>query len=267
MKTENKEHTFVVCAYGESPYLEKCIDSLEKQTVKSRILIATSTPNPYIEKIAAVHNLEIRINTGEKGIAGDWNFAYGCADTPYVTLAHQDDVYREEYTEKVVTNLNSCEAPLIAFTDYYEIRDNKTVKENRLLHIKRGMLFPLKWRGFWRSRFVRRRILSIGSAICCPSVTLVKNNINEERVFENNMKSNIDWQAWEMLSKKEGEFVYVDVPLMCHRIHPGATTAHMLKNDERKAEDLFMFCKFWPKPVAKVIELFYQKAEKLYFPN
>ena len=46
MKTENKEHTFVVCAYGESPYLEKCIDSLEKQTVKSRILIATSTPNP-----------------------------------------------------------------------------------------------------------------------------------------------------------------------------------------------------------------------------
>ena len=191
MKTENKEHTFVVCAYGESPYLEKCIDSLEKQTVKSRILIATSTPNPYIEKIAAVHNLEIRINAGEKGIAGDWNFAYGCADTPYVTLAHQDDVYREEYTEKVVKNLNSCEVPLIAFTDYYEIRDNKTVKENRLLHIKRGMLFPLKWRGFWRSRFVRRRILSIGSAICCPSVTLVKNNINEERVFENNMKSNI----------------------------------------------------------------------------
>ena len=79
--------------------------------------------------------------------------------------------------------------------------------------------------------------------------------------------SKISSTTWEMLSKKEGEFVYVDGPLMCHRIHPGATTAHMLKNDERKAEDLFMFCKFWPKPVAKVIELFYQKAEKLYFPN
>ena len=99
MKTENKEHTFVVCAYGESPYLEKCIDSLENQTVKSRILIATSTPGPYIEKIAAAHHLEIRVNTGEKGIAGDWNFAYSCANTSYVTLAHQDDIYRKN-TEK-----------------------------------------------------------------------------------------------------------------------------------------------------------------------
>ncbi len=54
----------------------------------------------------------------------------------------------------------------------------------------------------WNNILVRRRILSLGSAICCPAVTLNKKMI-EEPLFENNMKSNIDWQAWEKLSRKE----------------------------------------------------------------
>lgn len=49
-RTENRPfegeqlHTFAVCAYRESPFLEDCVRSLVRQTVKSRILIATSTP-------------------------------------------------------------------------------------------------------------------------------------------------------------------------------------------------------------------------------
>ena len=42
------DHTFAICAYKESPYLEECIKSLKNQTIKSNILIATSTPNDYI---------------------------------------------------------------------------------------------------------------------------------------------------------------------------------------------------------------------------
>ena len=45
-----RNHTFVICAYKESPYLEACIRSLQAQTVPSRILMVTSTPNPWIEK-------------------------------------------------------------------------------------------------------------------------------------------------------------------------------------------------------------------------
>ena len=42
------DHTFVICAYKESAFLEECIESLEKQNKKSKILLATSTPNYYI---------------------------------------------------------------------------------------------------------------------------------------------------------------------------------------------------------------------------
>ena len=43
------DHTFAICAYKESPYLEECIKSLKNQTIKSNILIATSTPTDYIK--------------------------------------------------------------------------------------------------------------------------------------------------------------------------------------------------------------------------
>ena len=46
------KHTFVICAYKESSYLEECIVSLEKQTVKSNILMVTSTPNAFISGMA-----------------------------------------------------------------------------------------------------------------------------------------------------------------------------------------------------------------------
>ena len=88
----NTNHTFAICAYKESPYLEECITSLMEQTVKSEIFIATSTPNKYIDDIAAKYNLKVYVNDGESGITQDWNFAYSKVQTDYVTIAHQDDV-------------------------------------------------------------------------------------------------------------------------------------------------------------------------------
>ena len=40
-----KTHTFAICAYKESKYLEECIRSLKKQTVETNIILVTSTPN------------------------------------------------------------------------------------------------------------------------------------------------------------------------------------------------------------------------------
>lgn len=254
-------HTFVVCAYQESPYLEECVKSVLSQTVKSHVSIATSTPNDYILAIAKKYGLLVHINEGEKGIAGDWNFAISCADTPLVTIAHQDDIYRKSYTQFVLEAVNICRHPLIVFTDYYELRNGVTVKKNRLLGVKRFLLRPLKVKCFWNSIFIRRRILSLGSAICCPSVTLVKENLSVP-VFKNNMKSNIDWQAWEEISREKGEFAYVVKPCMKHRIHEESTTSQLLKSNERKEEDMVVYRRFWPEWIARIIEFFYQNSEK-----
>lgn len=257
-----ESHTFVVCAYQESRYLEACVQSLITQSVKSHICIATSTPNMLIQSISEKYNLPVYVNTEQLGIAEDWNFACRCAKTPLVTLAHQDDVYNNNYTEWVIDALNRCNHPLIAFTDYCEIRDDVTIETTALLKVKRLMLFPLRIKGLWKNKFIRRRILSIGSAICCPTVTMVLPNLKTP-VFKNNMKSNIDWQAWEEISKIDGEYAYVSKTLVKHRIHGESTTSALLKVNGRKKEDLYMFYKFWPKPIAHIIDWFYQVNEKL----
>ena len=83
MKTN---HTFAICAYKESEYLEECIQSVQSQTIPTNVIMITSTPNAFLDTIAEKYNISLYINEGEKGITQDWNFAYACADTEYVTI-------------------------------------------------------------------------------------------------------------------------------------------------------------------------------------
>lgn len=261
MQYTKNDHTFVVCAYKESEYLERSIQSVLKQTVQSKVILSTSTPNEYITGIAQKYQLPVFVNTGRASIADDWNFGYAQADTELITLCHQDDIYLPEYLETALEELNRTEHPLIFFTDYFEIRNGKFEHDNKLLKIKRLMLLPLRARTFFTSRFVRRRILSFGCCICCPSVTFVKKNLSNP-VFRYGMKSNLDWQAWETLSKERGAFVYCKKPLMGHRIHEDSTTSEIIGDSARRVEDLEMFERFWPKGIAKVLSNLYASSEK-----
>lgn len=256
-----KDHTYVICAYKESAYLEECIKSLIDQSIKSKVLMVTSTPNKSISDLAEKYNIPLYINHGEKGIGGDWNFAYSNAQTPLVTIAHQDDIYEPDYTSEMLDFVNSAKKPIIYFCGYAELRGVEKVYDNTLLKIKKLMLTPLKIKAFWKSKFIRRRILSFGCPICCPAVTFVKERVGENP-FTNDYSSNIDWQQWEIQSRKKGSFVYNKKPLMCHRIHEESTTSEIIGDNLRTKEDYDMFLKFWPRSIAKLISKVYSKSEK-----
>lgn len=257
----NYQHTFAICAYKESPYLEECVKSLTKQTLPSKIIMVTSTPNDLIRGVCEKYKVPLFVNEGEGGIVQDWNFAYLASDTKYVTIAHQDDVYLPKYTESIIGKITKAKRPLIAFTDYGELREGQVILHNRMLKIKRLMLAPLKGEMFQKSRFVRRRILSFGCPICCPSVTFAKANL-PQTVFQKGYRSDEDWQAWEMISKYKGEFLYIDKVSMYHRIHKESETSIILGDNARTLEDYEMFCKFWPKPIARLLTRLYSESEK-----
>ena len=98
-------HTFAVCAYKESPYLEACIRSLVGQTQKTNIIVCTSTPCRYIEDLAKKYDLPYFVREGKSDIQDDWNFAFDSAETDYVTIAHQDDVYSKHYFEELAKHI------------------------------------------------------------------------------------------------------------------------------------------------------------------
>lgn len=255
-----KKHTFALCAYKESEFLESAVISLLEQSVKSEVFIATSTPCEHISKIAEKYGLEVYVNEGVKGIGGDWNFAYDAAKTPYVTIAHQDDIYEKDYAKRAIEFLDSAKEPIMYFSGYGELRNGEKVYDNKLLNVKKLMLSPLKLKFFWKSRFVRRRILSFGCAICCPAVTMVKERFGSTP-FTNDYRSNIDWQQWEIQSRKKGSFVYNAEPLMCHRIHSESTTSEIIGENHRIKEDFDMYKKFWPWWIAKILMKFYSKSQ------
>ena len=47
----NSNHTWVICAYGESEYLEACIQSLKNQTLQTQIICYSSTPLGSIKEL------------------------------------------------------------------------------------------------------------------------------------------------------------------------------------------------------------------------
>ena len=253
-------HTFAICAYKESEYLEECIVALINQTVKTNIILATSTPNEFIDGLCKKYDIPMYINEGESGITQDWNFAYSKTTTDYVTIAHQDDVYAMEYVENLEKCIKAAKKPIIFFTDYFEVRNGKKVYDNTLLKTKELLLRPLRVRAFHNSRFIRRRILSLGCAICCPAVTFVRANCPEV-IFSHGFRSAEDWEAWEKLSRLKGAFVYCHKPLMGHRIHEDSETSKIIGDSARQSENYIMFKKFWPAPIAKLINSFYKKSE------
>ncbi len=262
MKYTENDHTFAICAYKESAYLEKCIKSVISQNKKSNIIIATSTPNDHINKLAEKYNIKVYVNDAKPNIAADWNFAYSNADTKLVTITHQDDIYDNDYLELVLNAFNHSKNPIIAHTAYYEIRNGKKVYSNRLLRIKKLMLLPVLPKFTWKSIFLRRRSLSLGCAICCPSVTYVKDRLPKEP-FEVGNRADLDWQAWEKYSKLKGEFCYIPKPVMGHRVHEESETSNVIGNDNgRTPEDYEMYRKFWPKFIADILIKFYEKGQK-----
>ena len=161
----------------------------------------------------------------------------------------------------ILAELRKNKNPIIAFTDYGELRNNKVVFDNKILKVKRFMLMPLRIGKMQSSERIRRMILSFGSPICCPAVTYVKRNLPDE-VFSSGFRSDEDWEAWEKLSKIKGEFVYIPKVGMYHRIHKESETSIILGDNARKREDYIMFCKFWPKFIAKILVRFYSESEK-----
>ncbi len=256
---KNIEHTFVVCAYKESEYIEDCILSLLNQTVKSEILLATSTPSDFLFQLSQKYKLDYVINTGKSGIGYDFDFALKQGKTKYVTIAHQDDKYCPRYTEEIMRNIS--DESIIAFTDYYEERESVLDDNNKNLKIKKILLYPLRFKKLTHLRIIKRSALRLGCAICCPAVTFNTDKVSTP-LFGVELKCDIDWYAWEKLSKQTGRFTYIHQPLMIHKIHKESTTTKILENNERTQEDYLMFKKFWPSWIAKILCKVYSNSEK-----
>lgn len=260
------KHAFAICAYKESPYLEQCIRSVLKQKVKTHVILCTSTPNAYIRTMAETYDLPLYVRTGKSDIRDDWNYAYNCADAEWVTLAHQDDVYRDTYTMELLQAIKRCgrrEDVTMFLTDYRPLKHAHSTEPDLNCRIRRLLRIPLKSRRLAGMAWVRKATLALGNSICCPTVTYHKAKLGDS-VFTSTYQYNIDWDTFLKLAGQTGSFLYVDRPLVYYRVHDGATSKAFIENHLREEEDRSMFRQFWPAWIVRCIMHFYVKAYDTY---
>ena len=261
MTITSNDHAFVICAYKENPHIEETINSLKNQTVKSNIYLSTSTPNEYLKKICKKYEIEMLINPHPKNAGTDWNYGYDHVPENFVTIAHQDDLYEPTFLEETLKFIKNESDFIICFTDYNELKLGKIEKSNLLLRIKRFMNWPLSKKCMQKNKFIRRRSLSIGCAICCPTVTFNKKKAGLS-VFDTVYINSCDYKTWCDLAELDGKFIYINKPLLTHRIYSESATSKNLGNNIRQKEDLEIFSRYWPKPIAKFINKVYALSEK-----
>lgn len=252
------QHTWVICAYGESHYLENCILSLKNQTVKSQIICYTSTLLPSIEDLCKKYNIPLFHKVGG-GIGKDWNNALSFVESQYTTIAHQDDYYEPTYLEKIANKIGGKEQWSIAFSDYFEEKKGTVIPANANLKIKSLMLRTMAI--FPSSKWWKKRILAFGNPICCPAVTYNLSALKDFQ-FDEKMRVSLDWYAWYKINQYPGQFVYVPEKLMCHRIHEESETSKTISDNTRTVEDQMMYEKFWPKWIADLLMKQYVKSQK-----
>lgn len=258
-RKEYKNHTFAICAYKESKYLEECIISLINQSIKSNIIICTSTPNNYIKNLSQKYNLKLYIRKGKSNIQDDWNFAISKCETDLVTIAHQDDIYQKEYLENIIKKYTGKE--LILFTEQLYCINGKPIKDKNII-IKKLLKLPLKTH-LCNIRFIRKLTLAFGNTINCPSVTY-NLKLLPKPIFTSNLDYCLDWDTFLKIYSYKGKIGYISIPLIHFRIHDDATSKTYINNNKRYKEDVTMFNKLWPKWITAIIMKFYVKCYDVY---
>ncbi len=212
-----RKHTFVILAFNESDDLEECIKSILKQSVKSNVILATSTPNNYILDLASKYSLGVKINENESNKGDDYNFSINSYDSPLLTIAHQDDIYDRNYTKSILKCFKKNNDVTIIFTDNYIIDHDKKINRNKELKRKRFFLLPLKYSFFQNKKFFKLRVLKKENCICTSSITFVKKNINKD-IFPTNLKYHNDWKGLIDLACEKTKFVYLKERVVGYRI-------------------------------------------------
>jgi glycosyltransferase involved in cell wall biosynthesis len=254
---KEKQHTFIICAYGESVYLKDCIESCLHQTSvemgTSVVCLYTSTPNQTIQTLCSFYKIPLYTSSGG-GIGKDWNNALSFVQTKYATIAHQDDIYLPDYGTVVLNKFQADQTCNIVFTDYEEINAEGAKRpRNKNLRIK---TFGLRLMTFLPFKWYQRRVYAFGNFISCPAVSY-----NLERLhgfkFNEKLKMTLDWDAWERIMKLPGSVKYVSKKLMYHRIHSESETTANTRDKTREAEEYEMYRRYWGKYLAKCLMKFY----------
>lgn len=250
------DHAFVVLAYERSPFLGACLASLQAQTLGSRLLVVTSTPNDHITEQARRCGAALMINPQRLGMAGDFNFGLRASGARLVTLVHQDDLYQPAFLERTLELFARRPDGALSFTGYREIDDAGRVRRSKVSLANDLLTAATLGRTEIVSGFRSRLFLGLGCAIPCSSVTFDMDKLAGFS-FSSDLSCCMDWDAWWRL-RQDGRLFLRSPSRLVHRRYNGQTATSQAKREgRRQSEDLAILRAIWPPRIGELVHRVY----------
>ena len=127
----NKLISIIIPCYNIEKYIEKCIESIEKQTYKDIeiIVVDDCSKDGTLDKLKELQekysNLQVYQNDKNRGAAYSRNFAMKKAKGEYIGFVDSDDYITEDYYEKLMETAEKEKADLVA-TDIEIVYENNS---------------------------------------------------------------------------------------------------------------------------------------------
>lgn len=188
--------TVIIPCYNASQYIDKCIESLARQTYSSYKVILVddkSTDDTYqhLLHIKSVRDIDITViqNKVNCGPAASRNNGILLSNTKYIAFCDSDDWYDDDFLEKMVNLLEQNEAD-IAFCGY-KVVDEKGKIETRPVYGNTGAIS-------------REEAFSLDADSLC--MLMIRSEIMKDTLLPN-LRNGEDVATVPMLVLKSNKFV------------------------------------------------------------
>ncbi len=230
--------TFAIPCRDAGPHLRPLLQSLLQQSRTDYELLlvddASTDGSPQLARAVAGERLRVVHNDRPLGLAGNFARCVEHTTTPFLCIAHQDDVYDQDYLATLVPLLQADRAAAIAHCPARAI-DNRgrAIRSAAEARKQRVVAAAAK-----TDRAGRYRLLFRGNFICCPSVLYRTATLRAVGGFDQRLQFALDWDLWFRLLAKGHDLATAPRPLLQYRRHERAASHSQTRSLGRFAEEL-----------------------------
>ncbi|MFI5186097.1 MAG: glycosyltransferase family 2 protein [Chitinophagales bacterium] len=207
-------------AFKRVGYLKRLLDSIAIQLFRDFEIIITDDSNDdsvkdLVKSYEGVIPIKYYQNEIALGTPSNWNFAVSKASGEWIKLMHDDDWFFSPESLDIFFKHTLYKRKFI-FSAYYSMSE----KNSRKLH---------KLSSFFEKKILKEPfILFARNVIGPPSVTLIHKSILER--YDARLKWRVDIEFYMRILKAEGQFTYINKPLINMGINESQVTQWAINN-------------------------------------
>lgn len=234
-----KPLTVAIPSYSGARFIGETLASLRAQTMRDFDLVVLDDASSDDTAAIAASFADVRVirNSERLGLAANWNAALTICETPYLVIAHQDDVYRPRF---VATLLAALEAHPRAIAAHCKAA---TIDEHGLPIAHPAGVFKDR---FWprgaelveREPAAELAVLRQGNYVIAPSAMLRMALVRKRGAFDVRYAFVTDWEYWLRAVAAGDTLVGVGARLVRFRRHEATATRASERSLRRYEEEL-----------------------------